>query len=114
MLLIWTSVAKKADAERLANDAITLGLAACVQIDGPLLSVYRWKGQVERDEEFRLCFKCLPQQLSALEQHVLAHHPYKTPEWLVVRAEQVGEKYLSWAEANSTNPPPLTRRNHLL
>ena len=41
----------------------------------------------------------------ALEAQVLAGHPYDTPEWLVVRAEHVGEKYLSWAEANATFPP---------
>jgi periplasmic divalent cation tolerance protein len=35
----------------------------------------------------------------------LATHPYDTPEWLVVRAERVAEKYLSWAQANSSTPP---------
>ena len=41
----------------------------------------------------------------ALEARVLATHPYETPEWLVVRAERVGEKYLSWATTNSSTPP---------
>ena len=30
-------------------------------------------------------------------------HPYDTPEWIVIRAEKVSEKYLSWAEANLTS-----------
>lgn len=81
------------------------GLTACVQIDGPIVSHYPWQGRTERAEEFRLCFKFCPCQLAALETQVLAGHPYATPEWLVVRAEHVGEKYLSWAEANSTFPP---------
>jgi periplasmic divalent cation tolerance protein len=105
MLIAWTTVATRADAERLAGETIALGLAACVQIDGPVVSHYRWQGRVERTEEFRLCFKCLLAQLPALEKQVLATHPYDTPEWLVVRADRVGEKYLSWAEANSTTPP---------
>lgn len=94
-----------ADAERLVADVLDRNLAACVQIEGPIVSRYRWQGQVERSEEFRLTFKCLAAGLDALEVHVLAHHPYATPEWLVVRAERVGEKYLSWAEANSTTRP---------
>jgi periplasmic divalent cation tolerance protein len=76
-----------------------------VQIDGPITSYYRWHGQPERTEEFRLVFKCLPSHLPALERHVLATHPYGTPQWIVVQAERVGEKYLSWAGANSSTPP---------
>ena len=105
MFIAWTTVAEQADAERIAADAVARNLAVCVQIDGPITSHYRWQGKDERSEEYRLCFKCLVQRLAALEQHVLATHPYETPEWLVVRAERVGEKYLSWAEANSSTPP---------
>jgi periplasmic divalent cation tolerance protein len=105
MLLAWTTVASRADAERLAHDAIQRNLAVCVQIEGPISSHYRWQGQVERAEEFRLCFKLMAPHASALELYVTTSHPYATPEWIVVRAEHVGEKYLSWAEANSSTPP---------
>jgi len=105
MLIAWTTVATRADAERIAADAVARNLAVCVQIDGPVASHYRWQGRAERGEEFRLCFKLLESHATALEQQVLAAHPYDTPEWIVVRAEQVGEKYLSWANANSSTPP---------
>jgi periplasmic divalent cation tolerance protein len=105
MFVAYTTVANRADADRLAADAVERHLAVCVQIDGPIASHYRWQGQTTRSEEVRLAFKCLPSRLAALEQHVLAAHPYDTPEWLVIRAERVGEKYLSWAQANSSTPP---------
>lgn len=105
MLLAWTTVATRADADRLAAEAIMRNLAVCVQIDGPVVSHFRWQGRDAREEEFRLCFKIMPSHARALEEHVLAHHPYATPEWIVVQAERVGEKYLSWAEANSSTPP---------
>lgn len=105
MFVAWTTVAQRADAERLAAEAVNRGLAACVQIEGPILSLYRWDGRTERAEEFRLMLKCTPSRLAQLETWILSHHPYSTPEWIVVRAERVGEKYLSWAEANSTTPP---------
>jgi periplasmic divalent cation tolerance protein len=47
----------------------------------------------------------LESQAAALEAHVLAAHSYDTPEWIVVCAEHVGEKYLSWARAVSTSSP---------
>lgn len=105
MFIAWTTVTTRTDADRLAAEVVRQGLAVCVQIEGPLVSHYIWKGQPERSEEFRLTLKCLPGRLAALEAHVLAHHPYETPEWLAVRAEHVGEKYLSWANANSSSPP---------
>ena len=105
MFIAWSTVSARADADRLAAEVVRHGLAVCVQVDGPLVSHYVWQGQPERSEEFRLTFKCLPGRLAALEAHVLAHHPYETPEWLVVRAEHVGEKYLSWAMANSSSAP---------
>ena len=105
MFIAWTTVATRADADRLAAGTIAQNLAVCVQIDGPISSHYRWQGKDERSEEFRLTLKCLPQRLDALEQYIVSHHPYDTPEWFAVRADRVGEKYLSWAEANSSTPP---------
>jgi periplasmic divalent cation tolerance protein len=102
MLIAWTTLATRDNAEELARAVIGQRLAACVQIDGPITSHYLWQGRPERTEEFRLCFKFLPGQQKALEDWVFSHHPYDTPEWMVVRAESVGEKYLSWARANST------------
>jgi periplasmic divalent cation tolerance protein len=104
MLIAWTTVGTAADADRLAAEVVATGLAACVQIDGPVVSHFRWEGKPERVEEFRLCFKVMPEQLAALRTLVLAAHPYDTPEWIAVQAEDVGEKYLSWARATVHSP----------
>ena len=105
LMIAWTTVATRADAERLASGAVAAGLAACAQIDGPVSSFYLWEGKLENSAEFRLTFKCLPGQLEALQQQVLASQPYDTPEWIAVEAAVVGEKYLSWAGANAHLPP---------
>ena len=104
MFIAWTTVSRPEEAERLAEEVIGRGLAACVEITG-IVSHYRIQGRVERAEELRIGFKFLPAQLSELEAFVLENHPYETPEWIVVRAERVSEKYLSWAEADSTRQP---------
>lgn len=105
MYVIWTTVEKREDADRIATGAIDRQLAACVQIEGPITSHYRWHGRSERGEEYRLCFKCLPEALPALEEFVLSVHPYDVPEWVAIAAVRVAEKYLSWAGANSSTPP---------
>jgi periplasmic divalent cation tolerance protein len=105
MLIAWTTIAHAEEAHRMAKAIIEQGLASCVQIEPSVTSYYRWQGKVERSEECRLTFKFLPEQHSPLEAWIRQHHPYETPEWIVIDADFVGEKYLSWAKANSTSAP---------
>ncbi len=95
--LAWTTTATRADAEQLANGLLSAGLVSCVQIDGPVRSIYRWQGKVEAVEEHRLMLKLPSDLVSAAEAYLNAHHPYETPEWVAVAADRVSEKYLSWS-----------------
>ncbi len=38
MIIAWTTLATRADAEKLAAEVVGLGLAACVQVEGPIRS----------------------------------------------------------------------------
>lgn len=46
-------------------------------------------------------FECFPAHSAALETRIIAIHPYTIPEWIVVPAAHVTEKYLSWARENT-------------
>lgn len=105
LMIAWTTVTTRADADRLAADAVERSLAVCVQIDGPITSHYRWAGKIEQATEFRLMFKCLSTRSDALEARIIATHPYENPEWIVVPAAHVTEKYLSWARGNPQSLP---------
>ena len=48
----WTTVDSLAAAEKLARDLVGAGLAACVQIESLVGSVYRWEGKIRQDVEF--------------------------------------------------------------
>lgn len=106
MLIGWTTVETKEQAETLATGLVEARLAVCVQIDGPITSIYRWDGRKAAAAEFRLMIKFAAVRHLELEAWLLSRHPYQIPEWVVVRADHVSEKYLSWAQANST-PDPL-------
>jgi len=97
MQLAWTTLSERANAEKLAQAAVEQGLAVCVQIEGPIHSVYCWQGKAEDAQEYRLCFKLLPKHNAALEALIHTLHPYDVPEWVCVDATHVSEKYLSWA-----------------
>jgi len=93
----WTTVDSEKAAQRLALELVESGLAACVQIDPGVSSVYRWKGEVRCDAEWRLMIKFTADQTEELERLLYRDHPYETPEWVVVRADHVDPKYLKWA-----------------
>jgi len=100
LLIGTTTVSTRADADKLARALVESRLAACVQIDGPITSVYSWQNKLETAPEFRLTIKFPSANAPALETWLRANHPYDTPEWLAVPSEIVAEKYLSWALAN--------------
>jgi uncharacterized protein involved in tolerance to divalent cations len=53
LLIGWTTVDSEAAARRLGNGLVTTRLAACVQIDACVESVYLWEGAVQSTRECR-------------------------------------------------------------
>lgn len=95
----------RALAERLAETLVTERLAACVQVGGPVTSVYRWHGTVERAEEWVCRAKTTRAALPALERRVRAVHPYEVPE--ILATPVTGDAgYLAWVRAEVS--PPTT------
>ena len=75
VLSIATTVASLAEAQQLAKLIIDRRLAACVQIDQSVISVYRWEGRICEEPELRLVIKTLPSCRAALESLFSEYHP---------------------------------------
>jgi len=100
-LLVLTNVPERAAAERLADMLIARQLAACVNILAPCRSVYRWKGEVQHDEEHPLLIKTTAERYPALEQALREGHPYELPEIIAVPIERGLPAYLDWVAAET-------------
>jgi periplasmic divalent cation tolerance protein len=48
---VITTTGNRTDAERIAEVLVHQKLAGCVQICGPISSVYWWEGKMERGKE---------------------------------------------------------------
>ena len=96
LVVALTTVADEASALALARALVTERLAACVQ-RVPVASTYMWKGVVEESSEVLLVIKAPRQSIDALRARVLALHAYEVPEFVVLEACDVAERYLSWA-----------------
>ena len=98
MKIAWTTTENLEQAKSLSKLAVEAKLAACAQISGPILSIYRWKETIEESEEYRITFKLLASNEKALQSLILQNHPYQTPQWVLADLTGVSEAYRSWAE----------------
>lgn len=96
IVMVWTTVNGQADAQKMAIDLVESRLAACVQIDGPITSVYRWKTSVEIDSEVRLLIKTTLDSLDHLRRWITENHPYEEPELVVTPVMTASPGYTQW------------------
>ncbi|MEO0228341.1 MAG: divalent-cation tolerance protein CutA [candidate division WOR-3 bacterium] len=93
---VFTTVKKKEDAERIARIVVEKRLAGCVQILGPIKSIYWWKGKIESAEEWLCIIKSKKELYPELEKTIKENHPYETPEIIAMPIIAGYEGYLKW------------------
>jgi periplasmic divalent cation tolerance protein len=95
-VIVLTTFPADGDAGSLGTKLVEERLAACVNILPPMLSVYRWKGSIEKANERQFLIKTTMARLPELESRLKALHPYETPEFLVLPITGGSPEYLSW------------------
>jgi periplasmic divalent cation tolerance protein len=100
-LLALSTVGNAQDAERIARALVERGLAACVNVVPGVVSVYRWKGQVEREGELLLVIKTRAERFDALREALVGLHPYEVPELIALPIQRGHAPYLDWLDENA-------------
>ena len=98
---VVTTVDSGDAAELLARGILNARLAACVQIVGPIRSLYWWRGSIDDAREWQLIIKTTSERLSALEAHIKDNHSYETPEITVTEISGGSREYLEWISAET-------------
>ncbi|HEV7699412.1 MAG TPA: divalent-cation tolerance protein CutA [Pyrinomonadaceae bacterium] len=83
-------------AEALAEQIVEASLAACVQILPRMTSVYVWEGEMQKEGEYLLLIKTLPEKWEELRDFIAEHHTYDVPEMVAIDAEHVSASYKAW------------------
>jgi len=97
-IVVLMTAANGGEASRIADELVESRLAACVQIIPEVRSVYRWKGQLQRDREVLLLAKTTRAKFAELESKVRAMHSYETPEIVALPIAEVSGPYLKWLQ----------------
>ena len=83
-------------ARKLAKAALLARLIACANLVPRIESHYRWRGKLESGREVLMVLKTTRARLAALEELILAEHPYDTAEFIVLSPQQGAKRYLTW------------------
>jgi periplasmic divalent cation tolerance protein len=99
LLVVLTSLPNMEAATVLAKALVESHLAACVQMNEGIYSVYRWKGVVCEEQEILLSAKTMSHQWEEICAFIKESHPYDLPEILAFSPEQYDQQYGVWVQA---------------
>jgi periplasmic divalent cation tolerance protein len=97
-VLVITNLPNREAAVRLGEKLIESGVAACVNVLAPCLSIYHWQDKTESAEEVPLLIKTVAERYQAVEALIRAHHPYELPEIIQLPITGGLPEYLDWVE----------------
>lgn len=99
-VIVTTTAGSEAAARELAAGVVAARLGACAQLV-PITSVYRWKGEVRTEPEWRVEVKTTAARAEALTAHLREVHPYDLPEIVVTPIVGGSDEYLAWVSAET-------------
>lgn len=97
-VVVLVTAATAEEAARIGRALVAERLAACVNVVGPIRSIYRWQGDVEEADEHLLVVKARAADVAALEARIRALHSYDVPEVLALSVVGGSAAYLSWLD----------------
>jgi periplasmic divalent cation tolerance protein len=93
---VLTTVGSREEAGRIASVLVERRLAACVQIVGPIVSRYRWQGEIEEAEEWQCLAKTEAGAYDEVEAAIRELHSYEEPEIVATPIVAGSPGYLGW------------------
>lgn len=95
-LIVFVTVPNQQEAAHLAENLVSESLCACVNILPAIESIYRWEGQVTKEQEVLLIIKTTNERYEELQRRILELHSYTVPEVIAVKIERGSNAYLEW------------------
>ena len=99
LLIVLTSFANLGDAQLMARSLIERRLAACVQINEGVHSVYRWNGKICEEQEVSISAKTVAGKWDEISTFIKDNHPYELPELIGMSPAEYDLVYGQWVQA---------------
>ena len=99
-ILVLCTINDKVKAENIAAELIKAKLAACINIIPSVNSIYEWKGEICKDNEFLMLIKSSEKLFEDLKNLITSLHPYEVPEIISFEITDGNKSYLDWLNSN--------------
>ena len=95
---LYAVFASAEEAERIGRTVVDERLAACVNIIGPIHSIYRWEGEIQEADEVAAIFKTHHWRSDDLIERIAALHSYDVPCIVTWPIDKILRSYAAWVE----------------
>ena len=92
---IYVTTANLEEARQISRQLVQAKLCACVNIH-PIMSIYRWKGCIQEEEEYALNIKTTHTLVKKVTEKLLELHSYETPCIVSYNIDYGSKEYLKW------------------
>jgi periplasmic divalent cation tolerance protein len=100
-VLVYSTFPDEATARRIGETLVTARLAACVNIQPPMLSIYEWQGRLETAPERAMFIKTRRVLADAAIAAARRLHPFIVPCFLILPIIGGDPDYLAWLRAQT-------------
>jgi periplasmic divalent cation tolerance protein len=101
-LVVFITVPSQKIGLQIAKELVGRNLAACVNLLPGILSIYRWQGEIEQEDELLLVVKTKSSLFEKLATAVKRIHPYEVPEVIALPIVAGLKEYLAWIDVETT------------
>ena len=98
-VIVLVTTSSKQEAENIAQQLLKKQLIACANITGPVSSLFRWSGKIEKAKEYFVFMKSRKDLFEKLTETVKTLHKYEVPEIIALPIVEGSEAYLGWLES---------------
>src|SRR5262245_53179603 len=102
VLVVFSTFPTPDKAAEVGRILVTEQLAACVNLLGPVRSIYRWKGEISDDGETLAIIKTTRDRFEAMRARLVELHPYEVAEVIALPVEAGHAPYLAWVESETS------------
>lgn len=94
--IVLVTCSTPSEGETIAHSLLRKRLAACVSILPNVVSVYWWKGKIEKGSEVLLVVKTTSEVVDETMREIRRRHSYENPEIIALDVSTGSPAYLKW------------------
>ena len=100
--LVYSFYPRLHQAKKIAKLVIKNKLAACVNINKNINSLFIWKNKMFDENEVELSFKTNDKRVKKLISFLELKHPYECPCIIAFPIKKTNDKFLNWVKEQTT------------